>query len=139
MQKSLEFIDPTNIFRSVSRVFSNPLRIKILNYIHDNPDTRHAEIWRCQTKLNRGHFAYHLRWLLETQLIKQDKKTFLYSLTFLGFDCIDFIKRIEQREAGASVLDEKGMFRPVRDSTQFVSFLKNALKWYEENHKEDGR
>lgn len=139
MTRNIVVVNPSNIFRTVSTLLRSPTRINVLKYLNDNPNTRYGELFKSQNEWRSGLFIYHLKWLVQSNLVKQNNRTRLYSLTYLGFDCIDFIKRIEQREAGVSVLDEKGMFRPVKDSKMFITFIKNAAQFYEENIEDDGR
>lgn len=127
-----------NLFQTISHAFSSNDRIKILSYLHDNPEVKYAELARLvQGKRRTGYFSYHMRWLKKSQLVIHDDRRDLYSLSDLGYDCMDFIKRIEMRQKGASELTASGLFKDIDNPKKYITFLKNTIRFYNMNFPEE--
>lgn len=84
----------------IVKAFSSSLRLKILNLLLLRGQLSYTEIMN-QLKLNpvrdAGRFAYHLKLLLESDLIELDSSTKRYRLTDLGRMVIDVTEDIESK------------------------------------------
>ncbi len=84
----------------VLKAASSSLRMQILNILLDKGPQSYTELMKI-LKLNltrdAGRFAYHLKYLLKTDLIEPDVETKEYRLTDLGRNVIGFTEDIEQR------------------------------------------
>ncbi|RLI23714.1 hypothetical protein DRO58_08630, partial [Candidatus Bathyarchaeota archaeon] len=84
----------------VIKAFSSSLRLKILNLLLLRGQLSYTEIMN-ELKLNpvrdAGRFAYHLKLLLESDLIELDPSTKRYRLTDLGRRVIDVTEDIESK------------------------------------------
>ena len=84
----------------VIKAFSSGLRLKILNLLLLRGQLSYTEIMN-ELKLNpvrdAGRFAYHLKLLLESDLIELDPSTKRYRLTDLGRRVIDVTEDIESK------------------------------------------
>ncbi len=82
------------------KAFSSSLRLKILNLLLLRGQLSYTEIMN-ELKLNpvrdAGRFAYHLKLLLESDLIELDPSTKRYRLTDLGRMVIDVTEDIESK------------------------------------------
>ena len=134
--KNLLSLKNIDIFSKISKAFAGKTRVKILVYLYDNHNITHTEIRKILTNMDSGYLSYHLKWLVVAQLILYDKRRGLYSLSNLGLDCIDFIKRIEQRQQGARALNDEGIFKDIDNPKKYIAFLKNTIRFYEANFNE---
>jgi ribonucleoside-triphosphate reductase len=79
---------------------SSPLRLQILNLLFDEGPLSYTELMNA-LKMNpsrdAGRFAYHLKFLLKTDLIETDVEAKKYCLTELGKMVIDVAEKIEKR------------------------------------------
>ncbi|MFQ5999754.1 MAG: anaerobic ribonucleoside-triphosphate reductase [Candidatus Bathyarchaeia archaeon] len=84
----------------VLKAVSSSLRLKILNLLLAKGPLSYTEMMKI-LKLNpsrdAGRFAYHLKYLLKTDLIEPDVETKEYRLTDLGRTMIGFTEDIEER------------------------------------------
>ena len=82
------------------KAVSSSIRIQVLNLLLDRGPLSYTEIMNV-LKLNpsrdAGRFAYHLKFLLKTDLIESDEKTRKYRLTELGRMLVDVAETIEER------------------------------------------
>ena len=127
-----------DLFKKISHAFASNDRIKILGYLYENPDVKYVEIAKIiQGNRKTGYFSYHMKWLKKSELVKHDERRELYCLSNLGLDCIDFIKRIEQRQIGAKALNDEGIFKDIDNPKKYIAFLKNTIRFYEANFQEE--
>ena len=84
----------------VLKAVSSPLRLQILNLLFDKSQLSYTELMS-SLKMNpgrdAGRFAYHLKFLLKTDLVEADVETRKYFLTDLGKMVIDVADRIDKR------------------------------------------
>jgi anaerobic ribonucleoside-triphosphate reductase len=83
----------------VLKAVSSPLRLQILNLLFDKNALSYTELMNA-LKMNpsrdAGRFAYHLKFLLKTNLVEADVETKKYYLTDLGKMIIDVADRVEK-------------------------------------------
>ncbi len=83
----------------VLKAVSSPLRLQFLNLLYDKNALSYTELMN-QLKMNpsrdAGRFAYHLKFLLKTNLVEADVETKKYYLTDLGKMIIDVADRVEK-------------------------------------------
>jgi len=84
----------------VLKAVSSPLRLQILNLLFDKGPLSYTQLMN-SLKLNQsrdaGRFAYHLKFLLNTDLIETDVEARKYCLTELGKMVIDVADRVEKK------------------------------------------
>jgi anaerobic ribonucleoside-triphosphate reductase len=84
----------------VLKAVSSPLRLQILNLVLDNGALSYTELMN-SLKMNpsrdAGRFAYHLKFLLQADLLEADADTKKYSLTDLGKMVLDVADRVEKK------------------------------------------
>jgi anaerobic ribonucleoside-triphosphate reductase len=84
----------------VLKAVSSPLRLQILNLVFDKGALSYTELMN-SLKMNpsrdAGRFAYHLKFLLKTDLLEADTETKKYSLTDLGKMVLDVADRVEKK------------------------------------------
>lgn len=84
----------------VLKAVSSSIRLTVLNLLNEKGPLSYTEIMNI-LKLNptkdAGRFAYHLKFLLKTNLIEPDIKTKKYNLTELGQTMVNFAEDIGQR------------------------------------------
>ncbi|MGE5638357.1 MAG: anaerobic ribonucleoside-triphosphate reductase [Chloroflexota bacterium] len=83
----------------VLKAVSSPLRLQILNFLYDKSALSYSELMNA-LKMNpsrdAGRFAYHLKFLLRTNLVEADVDSKKYYLTDLGKMIIDVADRVEK-------------------------------------------
>ncbi|HLN44724.1 MAG TPA: anaerobic ribonucleoside-triphosphate reductase [Candidatus Sulfotelmatobacter sp.] len=83
----------------VLKAVSSPLRLQILNFLYDKNALSYSELMNA-LKMNpsrdAGRFAYHLKFLLRTNLVEADVDSKKYYLTDLGKMIIDVADRVEK-------------------------------------------
>jgi anaerobic ribonucleoside-triphosphate reductase len=83
----------------VLKAVSSPLRLQFLNLLYDKNALSYSELMNA-LKMNpsrdAGRFAYHLKFLLKTNLVEADVETRKYYLTDLGKMIIDVAERVEK-------------------------------------------
>ncbi|MEM3536553.1 MAG: anaerobic ribonucleoside-triphosphate reductase [Candidatus Bathyarchaeia archaeon] len=84
----------------ILKAVASPQRLHILNLLFDKGPLSYTELMS-SLKMNltrdAGKFAYHLKFLLKTDLIETDVETKKYCLTELGRTVIDLADRIEKK------------------------------------------
>ncbi len=84
----------------ILKAVSSSIRLKILNLLFDKGPLSYTELMN-SLKMNpardAGRFAYHLKFLLKTDLIEADTETKKYCLTDLGKMIIDVADKIESK------------------------------------------
>ncbi len=83
----------------ILKAVSSPLRLQILNLLFDRGSLSYTELMgslKMNPSRDAGRFAYHLKFLLKTDLIEADVETKKYCLTELGKVVIDVAERIEK-------------------------------------------
>ena len=84
----------------ILKAVSSSLRLQILNLLFDKGPLSYTELMS-SLKMNptrdAGRFAYHLKFLLKTDLIEADVESKKYCLTELGKMVIDVADRIEKK------------------------------------------
>ena len=84
----------------VLKAISSPLRLTILNLLFDKGALSYTELMNA-LKMNpsrdAGRFAYHLKFLLKTDLLEVDSDAKKYYLTELGKMVIDVADRVEKK------------------------------------------
>ena len=84
----------------VLKAVASPLRLNILNLLFDKDALSYTELMN-SLKMNpsrdAGRFAYHLKFLLKTDLIEADAEAKKYYLTELGKMVIDIADRVEKK------------------------------------------
>lgn len=86
----------------VLKAVSSPLRLQILNYLFDKGPLSYTELMnsiKLSPTRDAGRFAYHLKFLLRTDLIEADIETKKYCLTELGKTVIEVADKIERRSS----------------------------------------
>jgi ribonucleoside-triphosphate reductase len=87
----------------VLKAVSSPLRLKILNFLFDKGPLSYTELMMA-LKLNpsrdAGKFAYHLKFLLNSDLVEADSSSKKYFLTDLGKMVLDIADKVEKRAFG---------------------------------------
>ncbi|UCE29075.1 MAG: helix-turn-helix domain-containing protein [Candidatus Bathyarchaeota archaeon] len=84
----------------VLKAVSSSMRLKVLNLLLNRGPLSYTEIMkilRLNPTRDAGRFAYHLKFLLETDLIEPDTEAKKYRLTDLGRTIIDVTEDIEKR------------------------------------------
>jgi len=83
----------------VLKAVSSSVRLQVLNLLFDRGPLSYTEIMNI-LKLNpsrdAGRFAYHLKFLLKTDLVEPDAETKKYRLTDLGRMLVDVTETIEE-------------------------------------------
>jgi anaerobic ribonucleoside-triphosphate reductase len=84
----------------VLKAVSSPLRLQILNLVFDKGALSYTELMN-SLKMNpsrdAGRFAYHLKFLLQADLLEADTETKKYALTDLGKMVLDVADRVEKK------------------------------------------
>lgn len=84
----------------ILKAVSSPLRLQILNLLFDKGPLSYRELMNA-LKMNpsrdTGRFAYHLKFLLKTDLVEVDVEAKKYCLTELGKMVLDIADRIEKK------------------------------------------
>jgi len=84
----------------VLKAVSSPLRLQILNLLFDKGPLSYTELMS-SLKMNpgrdAGRFAYHLKFLLKTDLVEVDAEARKYCLTEMGKMVIDVADRIDRK------------------------------------------
>jgi anaerobic ribonucleoside-triphosphate reductase len=84
----------------VLKAVSSPIRLNILNLLFDNDSLSYTELMgvlKMNPSRDAGRFAYHLKFLLRTDLIEADVEARKYRLTELGKMVIDVAEEIERK------------------------------------------
>src|SRR3990170_5624122 len=84
----------------VLKAISSPLRLQILNLLYERgplPYTKIMSVIRLSPTRDAGKFAYHLKFLLNADLIEPDEETRKYRLTELGQMLIGVVENIDER------------------------------------------
>ena len=84
----------------VLKAVSSPLRLQILNLVFDKGDLSYTELMsslKMNPSRDAGRFAYHLKFLLKTDLLEANTETKKYSLTDLGKMVLDVADRVEKK------------------------------------------
>jgi anaerobic ribonucleoside-triphosphate reductase len=84
----------------VLKAISSPLRLQVLNLLYDRGPISYTELMsqlRMNPSRDAGRFAYHLKFLLKTDLAETDAETKKYSLTELGKMVLDVADRIDKK------------------------------------------
>lgn len=84
----------------ILKAVSSNLRLSILKLLYDRGPLSYTEIMnilKLSPSKDAGRFAYHLKILLNMDLIKPDTETKKYMLTDLGKSIVDFTGSIEER------------------------------------------
>ncbi|MGQ9565164.1 MAG: anaerobic ribonucleoside-triphosphate reductase [Candidatus Bathyarchaeales archaeon] len=83
----------------ILKAVSSGIRLQVLTLLYDKGPLSYTEIMN-NLKLNQtkdaGRFAYHLKFLLKTDLIEPDVETKKYKLTDLGKMIVDISEEIEK-------------------------------------------
>ncbi|MEM3784636.1 MAG: anaerobic ribonucleoside-triphosphate reductase [Candidatus Bathyarchaeia archaeon] len=84
----------------ILKALSSPVRLQILNLLFDRGSLSYTELMN-SLKMNptrdAGRFAYHLKFLLKSDLVEVDAESKKYCLTELGKMVIDITDRLEKR------------------------------------------
>jgi ribonucleoside-triphosphate reductase len=83
----------------VLKAISSPLRLQILNLLFDKGALSYTELMsslKMNPNRDAGKFAYHLKFLLSTDLVEADTDTRKYLLTDLGKMVIDVADHVEK-------------------------------------------
>ncbi|MCW4031589.1 MAG: ArsR family transcriptional regulator, partial [Candidatus Bathyarchaeota archaeon] len=84
----------------VLKAVSSPIRLQILNLIFDKGALTYTELMN-SLKMNpsrdAGRFAYHLKFLLKTDLMEADTENKKYTLTDLGKLVLEVADRVEKK------------------------------------------
>jgi ribonucleoside-triphosphate reductase len=84
----------------VLKAVSSPLRLQILNLLFDKSALSYTELMN-QLKMNpsrdAGRFAYHLKFMLNANLVEADVEAKKYYLTDLGKMVLDVADRVERK------------------------------------------
>ncbi len=82
----------------VLKAVSSPLRLQFLNLLFENAlsYTELMNALKMNPSRDAGRFAYHLKFLLKTNLVEADVETKKYYLTDLGKMIIDVADRVER-------------------------------------------
>jgi len=84
----------------VLKAVSSAMRLKVLNLLLERGPLSYTEIMnilRLNPSRDAGRFAYHLKFLLKTNLVEPDVKTKKYCLTELGKVMVDVAEEISDR------------------------------------------
>ncbi len=84
----------------VLKAVSSAMRLKVLNLLLEKGPLSYTEIMnilRLNPSRDAGRFAYHLKFLLKTNLIEPDVKTKKYRLTELGKVMVSVTEEISER------------------------------------------
>jgi anaerobic ribonucleoside-triphosphate reductase len=84
----------------VLKAVSSSLRLQILNLVFDEGALSYTELMnllKMNPNRDAGRFAYHLKFLLKTDLLEADTETKKYSLTDLGKMVLDVADRVEKK------------------------------------------
>ncbi|UCD95759.1 MAG: hypothetical protein JSV35_04365 [Candidatus Bathyarchaeota archaeon] len=85
---------------NVLKAISSPIRLQILNMILDRGSMSYTEIMsslKLDSSRDAGRFAYHLKSLINADLIEPEIETKRYRLTILGRRIIEITDEIEDR------------------------------------------
>lgn len=83
----------------ILKAVSSSLRLKVLNLLYERGPLSYTEIMsrlRLSPSRDAGRFAYHLKQLLQMDLIEPDVETKKYYITALGKRIVDFSDEIEE-------------------------------------------
>jgi len=83
----------------ILKAISSPLRLQILNLLFDRGALSYTELMsflKMNPSSEAGRFAYHLKFLLKTDLIEADVESKKYCLTDLGKMVINVADRVEK-------------------------------------------
>ncbi|MEM2780561.1 MAG: ArsR family transcriptional regulator, partial [Candidatus Bathyarchaeia archaeon] len=86
----------------ILKAISSAVRHNILNALFDHGPLSYTELMsllKMNPSRDAGRFAYHLKFLLKTDLIEADVETKKYHLTDLGKMVIDLSEEIEKRSS----------------------------------------
>jgi len=89
----------------VLKAVSSPLRLQILNFLFDKGSLSYTELMislKMNPSRDAGKFAYHLKFLLDSNLVEADVSSKKYFLTDLGKMVLDISDKIEKRVLGHS-------------------------------------
>ncbi|TRO43876.1 ArsR family transcriptional regulator, partial [Candidatus Bathyarchaeota archaeon] len=84
----------------VLKAVSSPIRLQILNFLFDKSALSYTELMtalKMNPSRDAGRFAYHLKFLLKTNLVEADVESKKYLLTDLGKMIIDVADRVEKK------------------------------------------
>ncbi len=84
----------------VLKAVSSPLRLTILNLLFDKGALSYTELMtalKMNPSRDAGRFAYHLKFLLKTDLLEADADAKKYYLTELGKMVLDVADRVEKK------------------------------------------
>ena len=88
----------------ILKAVSSPLRLKILNFLFDKGSLSYTELMislKMNPSRDAGKFAYHLKFLLDSNLVEADVSSKKYFLTDLGKMVLDISEKIEKRAVGS--------------------------------------
>ena len=88
----------------VLKAVSSPLRLQILNFLFDKGSLSYTELMislKMNPSRDAGKFAYHLKFLLDSNLVEADVSSKKYFLTDLGKMVLDISEKIEKRALGS--------------------------------------
>lgn len=91
----------------VLKAVSSPLRLQILNFLFDKSALSYTELMsalKMNPSRDAGRFAYHLKFLLRTNLVDADVDSKKYYLTDLGKMIIDVADRVEKNAQKPKIL-----------------------------------
>ncbi|MEM1660502.1 MAG: anaerobic ribonucleoside-triphosphate reductase [Candidatus Bathyarchaeia archaeon] len=91
----------------VLKAISSPVRLKILNILYDRGSLSYTELMsllKMEPARDAGRFAYHLKFLLKTDLIEVDSESKKYRLTDRGRFVIEFAEYLERKTLQAQKL-----------------------------------
>ncbi len=84
----------------VLKAVSSPVRLKVLNLLFDQGNLSYTELMNSldmDPTRDAGRFAYHLKFLLNADLLEADQESRKYGLTELGKMVIDVADRVEKK------------------------------------------
>jgi len=84
----------------ILKAVSSPLRLQILSHLFDEGPLSYTELMnsiKMSPSRDAGRFAYHLKFLLKSDLVEADVEAKKYCLSDLGKMVIDVADRIEKR------------------------------------------
>ena len=90
---------PRRVGARVLKAVSSSLRLQVLNLLFDQGPLSYTEIMnimRLNPTRDAGRFAYHLKFLVKTDLIEPDAEAKKYRLTDLGRMLVDVTEAIEE-------------------------------------------
>ena len=88
----------------VLKAVSSPLRLQILNFLFDKGSLSYTELMislKMNPSRDAGKFAYHLKFLLDSNLVEADVSSKKYFATDLGKMVLDISDKIEKRAIGS--------------------------------------